>query len=143
MSGRFPARRRNAPVNFALAGNMITQPQLGRLAALVAATGAIIFGCLTGYARYDAHSAQAAVQIWHANWTTANVECEKDRTSVYCESIARSRKEFDEAVAFRNKRDEDTRTYFALSVAIPILSAFLFFGGRWIATGRVRSGAKP
>lgn len=122
---------------------MVTHPQLKRLAKLVAASGALVFGCLAGYAKYEAHSAQAAVEIWHQNLKEANSECEKDRTSIYCESIDSSRKEFHEAVAFRNERDEDATTYFALSVAIPLICAFLWFGGRWVVTGSVKSGAKP
>lgn len=122
---------------------MVTQSKLQRLAMLMAGTGALLFGCLAGYAKYEAHSAQAAVEIWHQNLTKANIECEQDRTSIYCESIDLANKEFDGAVTLRDERDEVATTYFALSVAIPFICALLWFGSRWGVTGSFRSGAKP
>lgn len=122
---------------------MVTHSQLKRLAILVASTGALVFGCLAGYAKYEAHSAQSAVVTWHQNLTTANIECGKDRTSIYCESIDSSGKEFDGAVAFRDERDEDATIYFVLSGAIPLICAFLWFGGCWVMTGSIKSRATP
>lgn len=122
---------------------MLNHSQLKRLAILVACTGALVFGCLAGYAKYEAHSAQSAVEIWYQNLTKANIECEKDRTSIYCESIDSSSKEFDGAVAFRDERDGDATTYFAFSGVIPLLCVFLWFSSRWVMMGRVKPRAKP
>lgn len=110
---------------------------------LMAGTGVLLFGCLAGYAKYEAHTAQAAVEIWHQNSTKANIECEQDRTSIYCESIDLANKEFNGAVTLRDERDEDATAYFTISVAIPFICAFLWFGGRWIVIGSAGSGSKP
>jgi hypothetical protein len=122
---------------------MVTHSQLKRLTLLMAGTGALVFGCLAGYAKYEAHFAQTGVEIWYQNLNNAIGECEKDRTSTYCGVIDSSRKEFKGAVAFRDERDSDAATYVVISVAIPIICVFLWFGGLWVVTGSAKSGTRP
>jgi len=126
-----------------VSGHMVTHLQLKRLAILVAGTGALVFGCLAGYAKYEAHSAQAAVVFLGQVLSEANSECGKDRTSIYCELIDAKREDFHRSVASRNEHDEAATAFFGVSVSIPLICAFLWFGGRWVVTGSARSRAKP
>ena len=110
--------------------------QLRRLALLVGSTSAIIFGLLAGYAQYQASSAQETVKIWYKNFNTTIAACEAYPRSSFCDDVHPAKKEFDDAVSFREQRSENAKIYLGIAVGIPLLSMFLFIGLRWVITGR-------
>lgn len=118
-------------------GQSNTSPssRLKRLVVLVAFTGFIVFGLLSGYTKYKADSAQRAVEVYHELLNTAYIACEKNSESLYCGSIESSRREFASAIASRDKLSSDAWVFFLISIVIPLICTALWLGWRWIFSG--------
>lgn len=112
------------------------ETQFRRLAWLVAAVSFIGFSFGAAWSYYKENSAQDAVSIWYENLNRSLVECEKDRTSIYCEGISHHKKEFNESVQIRDAYTESLKTNLIGLVFLPIASLFLFFSLRWVITGQ-------
>ena len=113
------------------------EDQLHRLTLLVAIAAFLVFGGASAYSFYQAHSYQTAVNYWADSWNRSIDKCEKNRQSSFCESIERKQNEFDSAVNIRDRHREKAKMFLTATIAIPVLSFILFFGLRWVITGRL------
>lgn len=112
------------------------ESQFRRLALLAAVVSFLGFGVASAWSFYRANSTQDIVSMYYQQLNSSIAECEKDRTSVYCEMRASNKDEFDSAVVERNQYSSRAETFLVAALVVPIISLFMFFAGRWIATGR-------
>jgi hypothetical protein len=115
-----------------------TEDKLRRLAILIALASAIGFGGASAYSFYMVHRAQESVEIWLSLLSKATSQCSTYREPAYCEGVEDTRKDFHSAVAWRDTHSERTEIFLTAAIAIPVLSFLLFFGLRWVLTGRLR-----
>jgi len=108
-----------------------------RLTIFIAIVALLGFGGASVYSFYRAHSAQDIVTMLYG-WKNESVaKCEEDRKSVDCGFISKYNKWFDEAVVERNQYTEKAQSFLTASITIPVVSFLLFFGLRWVITGRL------
>lgn len=112
------------------------ETQFRRLAWLIAV--ASLVGCSVGAAwlYYKEKSMQQAVTVWYENLNRSIAECEKDRQSIYCESIEYNKREFDEAVQIRNHYSDVVETNLVTLFSLPLAALLLFLALRWVITGK-------
>jgi hypothetical protein len=107
-----------------------------RFAWFFAITSAVVLASFAAYFFYDASTSQKAAAAWNDLWTKATVECEKDRQSQYCAAIENAYKELLASTEARNDSHDRAELLLGLAAFMPLLSAFMFIGLRWVATGQ-------
>lgn len=121
-----------------------------RLTIFIAFTGALFFAGLAGYEKYLAQSSQSVVDILDRSLAKWSVECADERTSLStsiakqlaCEYTTSNKQKIEDALVKRDEHNNDSATYLKLSIAIPFICTYLWFGCLWVAIGRFKPESK-
>ncbi len=113
------------------------EDKLRRLTIFVSIISVLGFGGVSAYSLYRANSEQSAVISLGKNLSEAIANCEKDRDSVICGGISKLQQYFDDSVLASDQYNETAKDFLIASMSIPALSFSLFFGLRWVFTGKL------
>ncbi len=107
-----------------------------RLAWLVAVTSFVGFMAAAGWSYYQEQSMQRTVHKLFDIMEKSISECEKDRASIYCESIQEKREVFHSAAEDRDRYSQQVGQYLTAAFVLPIMAIVLFIALRWVVTGK-------
>ena len=108
-----------------------------RLVVFLVASSAIGFGSYSAYCLYMENSLQSVVELNYRSLTDARVKCSENRTPTDCKFSEMFKKDFDESVLIRNQYSDKKQNAFLLSVVMPLVLIFFYFGGRWVTNGQL------
>lgn len=121
------------------------EDKLRRLAVLVAALTLLGFGGASLYSYYRAQVAQAAWIEASDQFSNLIIRCENDPDLLSCRDSGSKelRREWMAAAANEQQHQlENAESFLMASLAIPGLILVIFFGVRWIITGKLKGLAK-
>lgn len=108
--------------------------RLTTLLALLAFTG---FGVAALYSLYQTSEARRAIAVWGNLLRTSYSVCSENPSSIYCETLEDTEQKFNAIVDKRDRSGARSESLALLSFGVPFGLAVVFFGARWVRTGRL------
>lgn len=107
-----------------------------RLTCVLAIVSFVICAAISAHAFYGVNTWSESYKINMEGWHSANISCEKGRSSKSCEFIRVFHEGMVEARLQRQAYDAQAWTFLYVAAGLPALLFFAYGAGQWVWNGR-------